>query len=105
MALALSQIIRSSQRIRNDQDTSDVSFNVNDECFTGHRAILMLCAPTLDSLCKTYNGKPVPISAIDTEIFRSMLRYVYGGQIPKKEIEKNAPEFIDAADKYGELSI
>ena len=43
----------------------------------------------------------VPITDVTPEIFRHMLYYIYGGEVPKEELEGNTQDIIDACDKYG----
>jgi hypothetical protein len=43
----------------------------------------------------------VPITDVMPEIFKHMLYYIYGGEVPKDELEGNTRDIIDACDKYG----
>ncbi|KAL7542247.1 hypothetical protein ACHAXR_012950 [Thalassiosira sp. AJA248-18] len=74
--------------------------------FYAHRMVLEECAPALADICE--NGEdltPVPITDVRIDIFRLLLSYVYGWSIPMEELEKNAKEYIDAADLYGVVNL
>eukprot|EP00578_Thalassiosira_sp_NH16_P023527 CAMPEP_0181103682 /NCGR_PEP_ID=MMETSP1071-20121207/15002_1 /TAXON_ID=35127 /ORGANISM="Thalassiosira sp., Strain NH16" /LENGTH=221 /DNA_ID=CAMNT_0023186785 /DNA_START=116 /DNA_END=778 /DNA_ORIENTATION=- len=64
-------------------DNADASFKVGDEIVTSHKLILSTNAPVLFEFCGENNdGSPVAINDITAEIFRIILRYVYGEEIP-----------------------
>jgi len=47
----------------------------------------------------------VPITDVKPDIFRHVLYHVYGGKVSDEELEANAKELIDAADKFGVVSL
>jgi speckle-type POZ protein len=105
-----------------DEETSDVCFEVgamevgkdgrkrakSSVSFHAHRFILTTCAPMLAYLFgSNESGKmtTVPISDVKPEVFRLLLWYVYGGSIPKDELQTNAKDIIDISDKYSIVNL
>ena len=90
-----------------DADNTDVTFEVasNDgkELFYAHGPILAARCPTLAGLAEDYDpDTPIPVGDVQADVFRMILRYVYGGEVPSKEvINEQAKDIIHAADKYG----
>ncbi|KAL7534494.1 hypothetical protein ACHAWF_004851 [Thalassiosira exigua] len=96
-----------------DGDSADVMFEVvagNDPCapkkaklspvdFPAHRLILQQCAPALADM--SGKGGKVQITGIKPDIFRHVLYYAYGGKVADEDMNSNAKDIIDAADKYG----
>lgn len=84
-------------------DNADISFKVGDTIIPAHKLILQINAPFLASFCKGQaEGTPISIEATTPEVFRHILRYIYGGNAPDKmEIMKMGRNIIDAADRYG----
>ena len=108
----------------NDEESADVIFEVENEkvetaehkraktttAFHAHRNILQKsCYSTLlGELCKSGGEESVgtvSITDVTPEIFRHMLYYVYGGKISENDMNSNAKEIIDAADKYGIVTL
>jgi len=86
-----------------DDTCSDAVFEVGDErvVIHAHRFILKDGAPTLFDLCASdSDSAAIPIMDVQPEIFRHLLRYVYGGSIPAEYLKDHAKDIIDAADKY-----
>mmetsp|Transcript_23964 Transcript_23964/g.45774 ORF Transcript_23964/g.45774 Transcript_23964/m.45774 type:complete len:247 (-) Transcript_23964:85-825(-) len=111
-----------------DEESADVVFEVEEEeeregngygkprttIFHAHRLILQKCGAQLAELCSG-NGGPttatttsssqtptrVSIGDVRPVIFRHMLHYIYGTEVPPDDLKANAREIIDAADKYG----
>eukprot|EP00585_Thalassiosira_rotula_P001671 CAMPEP_0196153012 /NCGR_PEP_ID=MMETSP0910-20130528/36480_1 /TAXON_ID=49265 /ORGANISM="Thalassiosira rotula, Strain GSO102" /LENGTH=403 /DNA_ID=CAMNT_0041416727 /DNA_START=32 /DNA_END=1243 /DNA_ORIENTATION=- len=97
------------QAVENDHKkakTSPISFYA-------HRLILQKCAPALAEICGSDSGgrgdnnnmTSVPITNIKPNVFRSLLHYVYGGKLSDAELEENAKDLIDAADKFGVVNL
>jgi len=96
-----------------DEESADVMFEVGGHkhnidttaTFYAHRLILKKCAPSLYDMCVSSEGgntvTNVPITDVTPEIFKHMLYYIYGGEVPKEELEGNTQDIIDACDKYG----
>ncbi len=117
-------LVKMIQGMFNDQTTADVCFEVsssgekedNDGIkraktttpFYAHRLILETCAPMLAALCGSNDSGGVVTASIDDvkpEIFHHLLSYVYGGNVPEKELKTNAKDIIDAADKYSIVNL
>ena len=96
-----------------DGDNSDVVFQIGKgrktkkkkgkELFHAHRNIIFARAPILASLTEGIeDGTPIPIEDVDPAIFRKLLRFVYGGEVPPKDALKDeARALIQAADRFG----
>ena len=69
------------------RDTADVIFSVGEgggeTFFRAHRLILQLAAPALAQLCEDADERaPVPIAGVRPRVFRWVLRYAYGDDVP-----------------------
>lgn len=83
---------------------ADVSFDLNGEIISAHKFILAVNAPILADLCKDCTkDTPLPITRCDAEVFRRLLRYIYGESAPENEQEILSIGFdiIDAANYFG----
>ena len=71
--------------------------------FCAHSFILQDISTTLAEMCKPGGGavSTVEITDVKPVVFEHVLYYMYGGEISDEELETNAKDFIDAADKYG----
>ena len=72
--------------------------------FYAHRLILQKSASSMAEICGEEGGESmtvVPNGDIKPEIFRRVLYFVYGGDVPEEVLETDAREIIDAADKFG----
>jgi len=86
-----------------DATCSDAAFEVGDERVVIHAQgfILKDGAPTIFELCASdSDSTAIPIMDVQPEIFRHLLRYVYGGSIPTEHLKEHAKDIINAADKY-----
>ena len=88
-------------------DNADVSFEVASEdgkkCLHAHGQILAARCPALASLAEDCDpDTPIPIGDVQADVFRMLLRFIYGGEVPSKEvIKEQAKDIIHAADKHG----
>lgn len=89
------------------RDDYDVTFSVGgeqaEEIFA-HRTILKARAPFLADVVADNPdvNNPIPIDDVEPAIFRMLLRFIYGGELPSKFVLKEVSKsFIRAADKYG----
>ena len=116
----LSQMIN---EMFNDKNTADIHFEVIDcflsdenwrECgrgkklkssvsFHAHRSILRKRAPLLADLFG--DNSEASINDVNSSIFYYLLYYVYGGNISKDDLKRNAKEIIEAADKYAIVNL
>lgn len=92
-----------------DVATSDVLFEVGGgkaeekQTFHAHRLILSARCPTLNALVETRGaGSQVSIEDTEPAMFRKLLRFIYGGEIPDQAIlKKEARAIIRVADRFG----
>ncbi|KAL9183123.1 hypothetical protein ACHAXT_004910 [Thalassiosira profunda] len=71
--------------------------------FRGHESVLENHAPQLLKIIsreKGSNKARVLIPTVKPEIFRHVLRYAYGGELPKDALEKHSKEIVEAASHY-----
>ena len=68
-----------------------------------HKAILQARAPALAALAEDCDvTTPAPINDTDPVVFKQVLRFVYGGELPSEEqLRVNAQTFIRAANRFG----
>ena len=91
---------------RTNADNADVSFEVasgdNKQLFCAHGQILAARCPTLASLAKGCDpNTPIAIEDVPADVFRMLLRFIYGGEVPSKEvIIEQAKTIIRAADRF-----
>ena len=90
-----------------DADDFDVTFQVGDdksELFRAHRSILKFRSPVLADFISDYpdSSTDIPIKDVEPDVFRMLLHFIYGGEMPSDVILSNqARPIIHAADKYG----
>lgn len=99
---ALSPFARNLQKLLDDEDTADVSFDVQGTTIFAHKALLYANASVLATFCEnSHKDTPVPISNMSPAIFRHVLRHVYGGEIPSyKVVRRHGIELLRAADQF-----
>ena len=91
-----------------DQDGEDAHKQTkNATAFPAHRFIVQDGAPLLAELCKAGKGDHATVQVTDVQpfIFHHMLYFVYGGVIPRGDLNANAKDLIEASDKYGIISL
>lgn len=96
-------------KLLENDEKADVSFKVENTIIRAHKFILDLNAPLLFNFCeghddegsnKNSNTKPIPINDIKIGIFRIILRYVYGGDVPPDSINNDTgSDLIEAANR------
>ena len=87
-----------------DEESSDVVIEVGESPFYAHRFVVQNCSTILAQLCKSASGK-IELSDVSPEIFRHLLKYMYGGEVVDVMFHSHAKEIIDAADKYGVVNL
>lgn len=111
-ATAAKEVCSDLLKILDDADpyNADITFAVDEkdeeggqEMFYAHRVILKTRSPTLAGLAdESEHSTPIPIKDVRPSIFRMILRFVYGGEIPSKDIlDTQAKVIVRAADEYG----
>ncbi|EJK47180.1 hypothetical protein THAOC_34122 [Thalassiosira oceanica] len=112
------------QNMLNDfgnEETADVKFEVggtvesakgrrkraktSTTTFHAHHYALRLNAPALADMCKPGDDSPTAISNVQPEIFMHLLYYCYGGKIDKDDLQSDAKDMIEAADRFGIVSL
>lgn len=89
--------------ILSDEGTADISFDVKGQMIRAHLNILKAMAP---DFVRTLNleehdkSTSIPIGDVEPDIFRSMMKYIYGDASAFK-VSECGRAVIDAADKYG----
>ena len=98
------RFVQNMQQLFLDEDTADMSFQVQTQVFYAHKLVFKVCAKgsILATLCEDCDeSSPAPISDVDRRVFRHMLCHVYGGYISASEWKDCSKDLIEAADKYG----
>ncbi|KAL7554431.1 hypothetical protein ACHAWF_017876 [Thalassiosira exigua] len=98
-----------------EEESSDVVFevgptnvtaNTSPVNFHAHHLILHKSAPALAEMCGNGgNRENVAIASVKPEIFRHALHYAYGGKITDEDMQANAKEIIDFADRFGMVNL
>ena len=108
-----------------DEESADIVFEVGSGSKLGkgtrkraktsttsyyaHRFIVQDISTTLAEMCKPSAGDEattsVSITDVKPDVFQHMLYYIYGGDLPDELIKEDAKDLIDAADKYGVVSL
>lgn len=87
---------------------TDVAFEVEGDVICAHRFILDANAPFLATLCRGCTKEsPAPMQGIAPNIFRRVLRYIYGEIAPnfKDEVMAIGTDLIDAANRCGLIDL
>ena len=72
--------------------------------FHAHKIMLRQGAPQLFAMCGD-TQHAVDINNIEPKIFRHLLYYIYGGTIKETDLKGKEKDVIDAADRYGVVSL
>ena len=103
-------------------DDTDVTFKVGDTTFPAHKLILQINAPILHNFCARHGeGMPLAIKDTTPEVFRLMLRYIYGADASEtigllnvgrinpvgaaERRTKLGKDIIEAANRYGIIGL
>lgn len=71
--------------------------------FYAHKLILQQCSETFAELCGTEGS--ITIEDVKPETLKHMLYYIYGGKISEEDLKEHARDIINAADKYGIITL
>ena len=93
-------VIQVGGRGENDNKRAKTSPTI----FPAHKILLRQGAPELFLMCRD-TQHAVEINNIEPEIFRHLLYYIYGGTIEETDLKGNAHDIIDAADRFGVVSL
>ncbi|EJK45265.1 hypothetical protein THAOC_36123 [Thalassiosira oceanica] len=98
-----------------DEETADVKLEVgavqrsgrrkrgrtSTTTFHAHHFVLRRNAPALADMCTPgADSAPTTISNVRPEIFKHVLYYCYGGKIDEEDLQSNASEILEAADRF-----
>jgi len=77
--------------------------------FYAHRVILRECSTgILADICRSNElsmSTPIEITDVSPEVFRHLLYSAYGGKISADDMKPHTKEIIDAANRYGVVSL
>jgi len=83
---------------------SDLTFVIGDQTVVAHKAILAARVPYFDKMIssgmkETQSGQVKVDELIDVAAFKAVLKYIYGGHLPKN-LDEDAVMILPLADKY-----
>eukprot|EP00956_Cyclotella_meneghiniana_P007983 scaffold10623_cov65-Cyclotella_meneghiniana.AAC.7 len=86
-----------------DEETSDIAFNLKDGIILAHKCIIKSKANELYVMCEGYSKTtPMPIDDVDSGVFEIMLASLYfGGDVYPDDWQKHSEAILKAAGKYG----
>jgi hypothetical protein len=111
------------QRMIIDENFGDISFVVGAQqkkknaekvakttpiIFHAHRDILRECSTgILADICRSsvVSSCPIEITDVSPEVFRHLLHSAYGGKISADDMKSQTKDIIDAANRYGVVSL
>ena len=89
------------QHMKNSSKYSDVSFLVDGHTFHAHKAVLDCRAPALLELANANNGGPTEIPHLCSEMFQTIIDFVYTGDIPGACADlETALSLLEASDRF-----
>ena len=85
-----------------DSSTADLAFTVGSSMFYVHKLILKAQAPELLELAEQFStDNPMIIRDVDPNIFKMMIKHVYGKGIRAYDRKKYSKQILVASGKYG----
>jgi len=90
-------------KLLDSEEDKDVFFNIGSEIISAHKLILKANSTVLANYCAGGSSKDSPIHIKDTkpDVFRHLLNFLYGGDVPKESyMVTYGREIIDACDKF-----
>ncbi|KAL7547245.1 hypothetical protein ACHAWF_011617 [Thalassiosira exigua] len=102
-----SSLARNILQLLDNEKSADVMFWVGGESIAAHKLILQMNSPALFDFCaKHTSGSPIHINDITPQTFRTVLRYIYGEEIPDTDtILTHGRDILDAANRYGVVGL
>ena len=92
-----------------DQTSSDVTFQVQDESIKAHSILVSAGSPVLAAMFQQdfieKHTRDVKIQDTKAKVFKQLLRYIYTGKAPEIGNEDIARDLLVAADKYAVESL
>jgi len=90
-------------KLLDSEEDKDVFFNVDGEIISAHKLILKANSTVLANYCAGGSSKDSPICIKDTkpDVFKHLLNFLYGGDVPKEDYMVTCGiDIIDACDKF-----
>jgi hypothetical protein len=101
----LNPIVQNTLALLESGEDSDILFNVDNHLIKAHSQILRANATILADFCKmkrVEENDVISIEGTNVEVFKLLLRYIYGGTVlDSMFLLRHAKEIIVAANKYG----
>ena len=91
-----------------NETSTDISFDVCKEIICAHKLILEMNAPTLFDCCEgNKEDSSIPIKGTSPKVFRMLLRYIYGGEVPSYDAIEAVQgiHIIKASNRYGVVGL
>lgn len=104
--LPKSSLVNNALQLLVSGDDADVAFEVNGSIIHAHKLILKINAKQLHSFFSS--GNSVKVEGTTPELFRFMLRYVYGDDGPDDDFDhlvENYKGIIDISDRYNIIGL
>jgi len=92
-----------------DEESADICFDVSSSSddtkpsvkVYAHKAILKARTPDLARLCTGYDvSNSMPISDVEPDIFREVMRFIYGSCMDSTDWKEDAKAILEATNKY-----
>jgi hypothetical protein len=84
-------------KLFDDEESTDVSFEVKNRVFHAHKCILKVRSPALAELSEQFDKKtPMPINDIEPEVFEIMIKNIYGKSIVADEWQGRSKQILQA---------
>ncbi|KAL7529113.1 hypothetical protein ACHAWF_002844 [Thalassiosira exigua] len=94
-------------RLLESEQDADVSFRVGTVVFAAHKLILRMNSQILfDFSGQLDDGSPISIDGITPAVFRAILRYIYGEEVPNVTgSTEHHSDVLDAANRFGVVGL
>lgn len=85
-----------------DDETSDVAFDVKGTIIKAHKGILKAQAKEFYEMCEGNDtDNPMFIQDVNEDVFHIMLHSLYGGGVCPRDLQEHALSILKASSKYG----